>query len=57
MSGTKGVASFETVAAKFMDCAAFSSVSIPANRLQEIVDMVWNLDKLDDATKIIRLLK
>jgi 2-methylcitrate dehydratase PrpD len=56
MSGTKGVLPFESVVEKFMDCAAFSSVSIPENRLQEVVDMVWNLDELDDATKIIRLL-
>lgn len=47
---------FEDCTKKFRECAAFSIKPLPADKVEAIIDMIAGLEKLDDATEIIRLL-
>jgi 2-methylcitrate dehydratase PrpD len=47
---------FEDCATKFRDCAASSVKPLPGATVDRVIDMVWRLESLDDATEIIRLL-
>jgi 2-methylcitrate dehydratase PrpD len=47
---------FEDCAVKFRECAACSIKPPPAERVDKVIDMVGRLEKLHDATEIIRLL-
>ena len=42
--------------AKFRDCASFAAKPIAPGSVERAIDMIWNLEKLDDATAIIRTL-
>jgi 2-methylcitrate dehydratase PrpD len=41
---------------KFRDCVSYSALRISRDRVDEAIDMVDNLEKLDDVSKIIRVL-
>jgi len=47
---------FDDCAAKFRECAAGSIKPLPAATVNKVIDMLGQLEKLDDATEIIRLL-
>jgi 2-methylcitrate dehydratase PrpD len=47
---------FEDCTKKFRECAAFSVEPLPAEKVERIIEMISQLEKLDDATEIIRLL-
>ena len=47
---------FEDCMKKFRECAACSIKPLPADTVDKVIEMVGRLEKLDDATKIIRLL-
>jgi len=47
---------FDDCAAKFRECAAGSIKTLPAATVDKVIDMIGRLEKLDDATEIIRLL-
>jgi len=47
---------FEDCIKKFRECAACSIKPLPADTVDKVIEMVGRLGKLDDATKIIRLL-
>jgi 2-methylcitrate dehydratase PrpD len=47
---------FDDCAAKFRECAAGSIKPLPAATVDKVIDMIGRLEKLDDATEIIRLL-
>jgi 2-methylcitrate dehydratase PrpD len=47
---------FEDCTKKFRECAASSIKSLPADTVEKVIEMVAALEKLDDATEIIRLL-
>ncbi|MBA7702595.1 hypothetical protein ES703_111364 [subsurface metagenome] len=47
---------FEDCAVKFRECAACSIKSMPADTVDKAIEMVGRLEKLDDATEIIKLL-
>jgi 2-methylcitrate dehydratase PrpD len=42
--------------AKFRDCASFAARPIAARNLDRVIEMVWDLESVPDATEIIRLL-
>jgi 2-methylcitrate dehydratase PrpD len=48
--------SFKDITKKFRECAAFSRKPLPTATVDKVIDMVGRLEKLDDATEIIRLL-
>jgi len=47
---------FEDVVRKFRDCAPSSIKPLPKGEVEKVIEMVGNLEKLDDATEIIRKL-
>ena len=47
---------FEDCTKKFRECAACSIKPLPADKAEEVIEMVSTLEKRDDATEIIRLL-
>jgi len=47
---------FEDCAVKFRECASCSIKPLPADTVDRVIEMVGRLEKLDDATEIIRLL-
>ncbi len=47
---------FNDCAAKFRECAAGSIKPLPADTVDRVIEMVGQLESLDDATEIIRLL-
>ena len=47
---------FEDVKKKFRECALCSIRPLPADKVEQVIDMVGRLEKLNDATEIIRLL-
>jgi 2-methylcitrate dehydratase PrpD len=47
---------FDDCAVKFRECAAGSIKPLPAATIDKVIDMIGQLEKLDDATEIIRLL-
>jgi 2-methylcitrate dehydratase PrpD len=47
---------FEDCTKKFRECAACSMKPLPADTVDKVIEMVGKLEKLDDATEIIRLL-
>jgi 2-methylcitrate dehydratase PrpD len=46
----------EFLEAKFRDCARFSARPLDAGRVERVIEQVWNLENLADATEIARLL-
>ena len=46
----------ELLETKFRDCASFSARPIAAKNLDRVIEMVWHLENVSDATEIIRLL-
>jgi 2-methylcitrate dehydratase PrpD len=46
----------EFLEAKFRDCARFSARPLDAGRVERVIEHVWNLENLADATEIARLL-
>jgi hypothetical protein len=48
--------SFEDVTKKFRECAPCSIKSLGKDKTEKVIGMVGRLEKLDDATEIIRLL-
>ena len=48
--------SWERLEAKFRDCVSFSAKSIDAAALDRAVGKIRDLEKLPDATEIVRLL-
>jgi 2-methylcitrate dehydratase PrpD len=48
--------SLQDITKKFRECAAFSRKPLPAATTDKVIEMVGRLEKLDDATEIIRLL-
>ena len=47
---------FEDCMKKFRECAACSIKPLPSDTVDKVIEMVGRIEKLDDATKIIRLL-
>jgi len=47
---------FEDCTKKFRECAACSIKPLPSDKVEKVIEMVSQLEKLDDATEIIRLL-
>jgi 2-methylcitrate dehydratase PrpD len=47
---------FEDCTKKFRECAAFSIKPLPDAKVDTIIDLITGLEKIDDATEIIRLL-
>ncbi len=47
---------FEDVARKFRECAACAIKPLPAAKVEKVIDLVNRLEKLADATEIIKLL-
>ncbi len=47
---------FDDCAAKFTECAASSVRPLSPDKIDEIIDLIGNLEKLPDATQIIKLL-
>ncbi len=47
---------FDDCAAKFRECAACSIKPLHAGTVEKVIEMIANLEKLDDATEIIKLL-
>jgi 2-methylcitrate dehydratase PrpD len=47
---------FEDCVAKFKECAAYSIKPIPGDTVDKVIELVKQLERLDDATEIIRLL-
>jgi 2-methylcitrate dehydratase PrpD len=47
---------FQDCAAKFRKCAAFSIKPLPENKIEEVIGLIGRLEKLDDATQIIKIL-
>ena len=47
---------FEDVKKKFRECASCSIRPLPADTVEQVIDMVGRLEKLNDATEIIRML-
>ncbi len=48
--------SLQDITKKFWECATFSRKPLPAATIDKVIEMVGRLEKLDDATEIIRLL-
>jgi 2-methylcitrate dehydratase PrpD len=48
--------SLDDITKKFRECAAASLKPLPKQTIDKVIDMVGRLEKLDDATEIIRLL-
>ncbi|HEM61672.1 MAG TPA: MmgE/PrpD family protein, partial [Chloroflexi bacterium] len=46
----------EALVAKFKDCAGHAATGIPESRLDDVVDLVWNLEQANDVCEITRLL-
>jgi len=42
--------------AKFRDCVSFAARPIALSDVEQAIEMVWNLEKLDDVTRIVRTL-
>ena len=47
---------WDDLVAKFMDCAAASINPAPAQRLEEVAAMARNLESVEDATQLLRML-
>jgi 2-methylcitrate dehydratase PrpD len=47
---------FKDITKKFRECAAFSRKALSKETIEKVIEMVRRLEKLDDATEIIRLL-
>jgi 2-methylcitrate dehydratase PrpD len=47
---------FEDCAVKFKKCAAYSVKPLPANKIEQVIELIGRLEKLDDATPIIKML-
>ena len=47
---------FKDCAVKFRECAACSIKPLPTDTVEKVIEMITQLEKLDDATEIIRLL-
>jgi 2-methylcitrate dehydratase PrpD len=47
---------FENCASKFKKCAAYSIKPLPENKIDEVIGLIGQLEKLDDATQIIKML-
>jgi len=47
---------FEDCTKKFRECAACSIKPLPSDKVEKVIEMVSQLEKLDDATEIVRLL-
>jgi 2-methylcitrate dehydratase PrpD len=47
---------FDGCAVKFRECAPNSVKPLPGDTVEKVIDMIAHLEKLDDATEIIRLL-
>ena len=47
---------FEDCTKKFRECAAFAIKPLPVDNMDKVIEMVAGLEKLDDATEIIRIL-
>jgi 2-methylcitrate dehydratase PrpD len=48
--------SFKDVTKKFKECAACSIKPLPADIVDKVIEMVGRLEKLSDATEIIKLI-
>ena len=46
---------FDDCVRKFFDCAAHAARQIPKDHLDRVVEMVGRLERMDDATEVIRL--
>jgi 2-methylcitrate dehydratase PrpD len=46
---------FEDVTRKFRECAACALKPLPADKVEQVIEMIAGLEKLDDATEIIRI--
>ncbi|MBI3043418.1 MAG: MmgE/PrpD family protein [Betaproteobacteria bacterium] len=46
----------EFLEAKCRDCVAFSAKPVSARNVDRVIEMVWNLEDVSDATEIVRLL-
>jgi hypothetical protein len=42
--------------AKFRDCAGLSRLPIPPANIERVIEQIGELEKLDDATELMRLL-
>ena len=52
----KSPVSQELLEEKFRDCISFSAKPIPSRNIDRVIEMIRNLEKVSDATEIIRLL-
>jgi 2-methylcitrate dehydratase PrpD len=48
--------SLNDITKKFRECAAFSKKPLPDATVDKVIEMVGRLEKLDDATQIIKML-
>jgi 2-methylcitrate dehydratase PrpD len=46
----------ELLEAKFRDCVSFAAQPVDPASVERAIDMIWNLEKLNDATEIVRTL-
>lgn len=48
---------FDDCAAKFFDCAAYSVKHIPKDKLDRVVELIRQLERVDDVAEIVRQIK
>jgi len=53
---TEKPVTFDEEAEKFIDCAKFTIKTLPKNHIEQVIDMVRNLEKVDNICKIVDLL-
>ncbi len=41
---------------KFRNCASFSARPVSAEKIEQVINLVCNLEQVEDATEIVRLL-
>jgi len=46
---------FDNCAEKFRECALFALNPLPPEKVEQIIDLIRNLEKLDDGTEPIKL--
>jgi 2-methylcitrate dehydratase PrpD len=56
LGSVEGPMTFDDCSKKFRECAACSIKPLPAEKVEKIIEIISQLEKLDDATEIIKML-
>jgi 2-methylcitrate dehydratase PrpD len=56
LGSTERPMTFDDITKKFRDCAAFSIKQLTRQTMDKVIEMAGRLEKLEDATEIIKLL-